>query len=79
MGMKFLKKLRIKKGFTSQYQMAHHLKMLENSYRYLENKAKGCELRTLVQIKEKLGMTWGELGKLIEEEARGDSEDESES
>lgn len=68
MGMDFLKELRKRKGFDSRYKMAKFLGMLEASYSYLENKAKGCELQTLVDIKQKCGLTWNQLGKMIEDE-----------
>src|SRR5262245_59296413 len=70
MAMKFLEKLRAKLGFDSQYAMAKHLGMIEASYRYLEKTSKGCELKTLVDIKDKCGISWNELGKLIEDEVK---------
>ena len=70
MGMDFLKELRAKKGFDSRYKMAKFLGMLEASYSYLETKAKGCELQTLFDIKEKCGLTWDQLGKMIEKELK---------
>lgn len=70
MAMKFLEKLRLKLGFDSQYAMAKHLGMIEASYRYLEKTAQGCEIKTLVDIKEKCGLSWNELGKFIEDDIK---------
>lgn len=70
MGMRFLAKIRDKMGFESQYKMAKFLGMIEASYRYLEKSAKGCDFKTLVDIKQKCGLSWSELGKLIEDEVK---------
>lgn len=75
MGMKFLGKLRKQLDIGSMYKMAELLGMINNSYIYLEKKAKGCDLRTLVEIKDKCELTWEELGKLIEEEVRSKSKE----
>ena len=71
MGMKFLGKIRKQLGISSMYKMAERLGMINNSYIYLEKKAKGCELQTLVDIKEKCDLSWDQLGKLIDEEVKG--------
>lgn len=73
MGMRFLAKLRKQLGISSMYKMAERLGMLNNSYIYLEKKAKGCDLQTLVDIKNKCDLEWPELGRLIEEEVKGKS------
>lgn len=71
MGMKFLGKIRKQLGISSMYKMAERLGMINNSYIYLEKKAKGCELQTLVEIKEKCDLSWDQLGKYIEDEVKG--------
>jgi hypothetical protein len=77
MGMRFLGKLRKQLGVSSMYKMAELLGMINNSYIYLEKKAKGCELQTLVDIKEKCGLSWSDLGKLIEDEVKEKSKKKS--
>lgn len=70
MAMRFLAKLRKDLGIRSMYKMAERLGMLNNTYIYLEKKAKGCELQTLVDIKEKCGLSWDQLGDMIEMEVK---------
>lgn len=70
MAMKVLAKLRKELGISSMYKMAEKLGMLNNSYIYLEKKAKAVTFQTLVDIKEKCGLTWEKLGKMIEDEVR---------
>lgn len=69
--MQFLKKLRDEKGLT-QYAMAKYLGILQQTYIHYEREAKGIRLEVLGDIREKLGLTWEELGKLIDEERRSD-------
>lgn len=52
------------------YKMAELLGMLNNSYIYLEKTAKGCDFETLVDIKEKSGLSWEKIGELIQEEVK---------
>lgn len=66
--MRFFKRLRDKLGLT-KYEMARHLGILPQSYYYFEEKARGCSFEVLILIKKKLGLSWEEIGKLIEEEA----------
>lgn len=65
--MKFLKIIREKKGL-SQNAMAEWLGMRTSSYVYLEKQANGIQLDTLTKIKKKAGLSWAEIGRLIEEE-----------
>lgn len=67
--MRFLKKLREDKGL-SLYAMAKHLGMIQQTYIHYETKAQGIKLDTLVAIREKLELTWEQLGKLIEQDVR---------
>jgi transcriptional regulator with XRE-family HTH domain len=67
--MRFLKKLREQKGLT-QYAMAKHLGMIQQTYIHDENKGAGIKIETLSQIREKLGLSWDELGRLIDDEAK---------
>lgn len=67
--MKFLKKIRESKGLT-RYGMAKLLGMIPNTYNHYEDKAEGIKLETLVHIRKELGLTWPQLGKLIEEEVQ---------
>lgn len=70
MKMRFLGKIRKQMGIPSMYKMAELLNMLNNSYIYLEQKAKGCDFEILVDIKNKSGMSWEKIGELIEEEVK---------
>lgn len=70
MAMKWLGKVRKLKGISSMYKMAELLGMINNSYIYLEKKAKGCDMQTLVTIKKKCGLSWEQLGSFIEDEVR---------
>lgn len=70
MRMRFLGKIRKQMGVPSMYKMAEILGMLNNSYIYLEKKAKGCDFETLVDIKEKSGLSWDQMGELIEDEVK---------
>lgn len=65
--MRFLKKIREDKGL-SQYAMAKLLGMLTNTYVHYETKAQGLKLEALVDIKNKLNLSWNQLGGLIEKE-----------
>ena len=65
--MKFLKKLREKRGLTF-YGAAKKLGMIQQSYIHLENKAQGVKMKNLVAIKKEYNLSWDELGKLIEDE-----------
>lgn len=66
--MRFFRRLRDKLGLT-KYEMARHLGILPQSYYYFEEKARGCSFEVLILIKQKLNLSWEEIGKLIEEEA----------
>lgn len=65
--MKFLKKLRDSRGLT-KYSMAKLLGMIPNTYNHYEDKAEGIKLDTLAHIRTTLGLTWDELGKMIDVE-----------
>lgn len=67
--MEFLEILRKNKKL-SQNAMAEFLDMRTSSYVYLEKRANGIQLDTLVRIKNRLGISWADLGKLIEKEYR---------
>ncbi len=69
MTMRFLAKIRKSLDIDSMYEMAQRLKMLNNSYIYLERKAKGCDMTTLSDIRKLSGMTWNDFGVLIDKEA----------
>lgn len=68
-GMRFLKKLRERKG-VSQYKMAQLLGMIQQTYIYYESEAKGMKFKTLSRLREVLGLSWDELGKMIDDEAK---------
>ena len=65
--MRFLKKLREDLGLKP-YSMAKRLGLLTNTYVYYEEKAEGIKLEALSDIRRKLGLTWNQLGKMIDEE-----------
>jgi transcriptional regulator with XRE-family HTH domain len=67
--MRFLKTIRESKGL-SQYQMANFLGLRAQTYFYYEKKAQGINLVTLADIRERLGISWAELGRYIEEEIK---------
>lgn len=65
--MRFLKKLREDRGLT-KYGMAKFLDMIPNTYTHYEEKAEGIKLEVLVDIKRRCGLTWEQLGKMLEKE-----------
>jgi len=65
--MRFFKNIRDSLGLT-KYEMANHLGMLPPTYYYYEDKAKGCSFEVLTLIRAKLGLSWEELGKYIDDE-----------
>lgn len=67
--MKWLKTLREAQGLT-QYGMARKLGLLVNTYIYYEAKAKGVNLEVLSHMRRKLGLSWDELGNLIDKELK---------
>lgn len=67
--MKWLKTLREAQGLT-QYGMARKLGLLVNTYIYYEAKAKGVNLEVLSHMRRKLGLSWEELGNLIDKEVK---------
>lgn len=67
--MRFLKKLRESRGLTA-YGMAKLLGMIPQTYLHYETKAKGIQLEILASIREKLELTWEELGKMIDIEVK---------
>ena len=67
--MKFLKKLREDRDL-SLYGMAKYLGMIHQTYVHYETQAQGIKLDTLVSIRDKLDLTWEQLGKLIEQEVK---------
>jgi hypothetical protein len=69
MSMRFLAKIRKNLGIDSMYEMAQRLKMLNNSYIYLEKKSKGCDMTTLSDIRKLSGLSWNDFGLLIDKEA----------
>lgn len=48
--------------------MAKHLGMLTNTYVHYETKAQGLKLEALVDLKNKLSLSWNQLGNMIEKE-----------
>jgi len=69
--MQFLKRIREDRKM-SQYEMATFLGLRPQTYFYYEKKAKGINLDTLDSVREKLGISWEELGKLIHQEVTED-------
>lgn len=65
--MKFLKKMREKEGWSA-YKMAGHLGLLPQTYAQYEKSAKGMRIKTLCQIRNRLNLTWDQLGKHLENE-----------
>jgi transcriptional regulator with XRE-family HTH domain len=65
--MDFLKELREQLGLTA-YSMAKYLNLQPHTYLYYEREAKGINLRTLVEIKRKLKLSWERLGQYLERE-----------
>jgi transcriptional regulator with XRE-family HTH domain len=65
--MRFLKKIREDRGLT-QYGMAKFLGMIQQTYIHYEEKAQGIKLEVLSALRRKLGMTWEDLGQLIDKE-----------
>lgn len=71
--MRFFKKIREKLGLT-KYEMANHLGMLPPTYYYYEDKAKGCSFEVLASVRKKLGISWNDLGALIDAEYQSASD-----
>jgi hypothetical protein len=67
--MRFFEKLRAKKGLT-KYEFARFLGILPQTYYYLEDKARGCSFEILCLIREKMGLSWDELGRLVDNEVK---------
>jgi len=63
--MEFLKKLR---GETKIGPWAKKLGIYPQTWNYLENQAKDMAVSRLIEIKQKLGLTWSALGKMLEED-----------
>lgn len=72
--MKFFKKLRKKENKT-KYEMAKHLGMLPQTYFYLEEKARGCSFEILIMVKNKLNLSWNEMGEMLEDEVQHNAKD----
>lgn len=71
--MKFLKDIREERGLT-RYGMAKLLGMIPGTYYNYEDTAQGIQLAALVRIKRRLGLSWEELGRLIEAELKPEKE-----
>jgi transcriptional regulator with XRE-family HTH domain len=67
--MRFLKTLREAQGLT-QYAMAKKLGLIINTYVQYETRAQGCNLEVLNHMRKILGLSWEELGRLIEKEIK---------
>lgn len=67
--MRFLRKIREAQGLT-QYGMAKKLNLLIPTYVHYETKARGINLEVLNSMRQKLGLSWEELGNLIEKEIK---------
>ena len=65
--MRFLKEIREREGLTA-YGMAKKLSLLPQTYIQYERKAQGIRIKTLCNIRKKLGLTWDELGKYLDRE-----------
>lgn len=65
--MRFLKTLREGKGW-SRYRAAERIGVSTVRYDNLEAKAKGCDLSLLPRIRAAYGLSWAQLGKLLESE-----------
>lgn len=65
--MKFLKKIREDKGLT-HYGMAKELGMIHQSYIQYETKAQGMKFASLCKLRKDLGLSWDQLGRLLDEE-----------
>jgi DNA-binding XRE family transcriptional regulator len=75
--MKFFEKLRDKKKLT-KYEMARFLGMLPQTYYYLEEKARGCSFEILCMVKDKMGLSWEEMGLMIEKEVKINTKEKKE-
>lgn len=73
--MRFLKRIRQKLGMT-KYEMAQYLGMLPPTYYYFEDRAKGCSFEALTRMRERLKMSWEELGAFIDEDHKGTGTEE---
>lgn len=52
--------------------MAKLLNLLTNTYVYYEETAQGIKLEVLSEIRKTLGLSWSEMGRLIDEEVRAE-------
>lgn len=67
--MEFLRKLRESRGLT-RYAMAKKLGLIQQTYIHYEEKAAGIKLDTLARIRQALGLSWDELGAMIDNEVK---------
>ena len=65
--VKWLRFLREELGL-SKYAMARKIGVTPQSYQYLEARAKGCQIKTLVDAKRGTGKSWEEIGRLFEKD-----------
>jgi DNA-binding XRE family transcriptional regulator len=67
--MKFFKTLRQQLKLT-RYEMAKKLDLLPQTYLYYENKAQGCGLHVICKVRKATGLSWDEIGKMLDKEYR---------
>lgn len=64
--MKFLELIRKKKGLTL-YAMAQLFEISPPTYTYYERHSKGMNIEILCRIRAKIGLSWEQFGKLLDQ------------
>jgi DNA-binding XRE family transcriptional regulator len=67
--MKTLKKIREKLGFT-HYKAAKRVGLTQQGYIVAEKSSRSIKVDVLVALKELSGLTWEEVGKMLESDAQ---------
>lgn len=68
-GLQFLIDLRESRGWTKS-EVAHKLGILPQTYDYYETRGIGLRFDILTAIKRLYRLSWQEIGKLLEKEAK---------